>query len=77
MDVVIHPRVQKYIEKSGEKERIVQSLKLLSADPYSPRSGVDIKNADQSKIHWNQRFHLSLAKIAKDSTYFYVSLRFT
>ncbi len=49
MDIVVHPRVQKYIEKSGEKERFVQSLKLLSADPYNSRSGVDIKNAVQSE----------------------------
>lgn len=43
MKVVIHPRVQKYIESSGEEDRLIQHLKKLSEDPFRSRSGVDIK----------------------------------
>ncbi len=43
MDIVIHPRVKKYIEESGERERIISQLKMLSEDPINKRSGVDIK----------------------------------
>lgn len=43
MEVVIHPRVRRYIEDSGEKERIVKHLRGLSKDPFNKRSGMDIK----------------------------------
>ena len=43
MEVVVHPRVRKYIDASGEKERIVDHLKQLSQDPFNKRSGMDIK----------------------------------
>ncbi|MFW6305155.1 MAG: type II toxin-antitoxin system RelE family toxin [Candidatus Saliniplasma sp.] len=43
MEVVIHPRVQKYIENCDEKDRLIDHLKKLGEDPYTPRSGADIK----------------------------------
>jgi mRNA-degrading endonuclease RelE of RelBE toxin-antitoxin system len=43
MEVVIHPRVKKFINLSGEKERIIAHLKVLANDPYNKRSGMDIK----------------------------------
>ena len=44
MEVVIHPRVQKYLENhEDEKERLIDHLKKLGDDPYTPRSGADIK----------------------------------
>ena len=43
MEVVVHPRVKKYIRGSGEKERLIEHLKDLAEDPYGSRSGVDIK----------------------------------
>ena len=39
----MHPRVRKYILESGEKEKIIKALEQLSEDPFSKRSGVDIK----------------------------------
>ncbi len=49
MEIVIHPRVQKYINNSGEKERLKKHLKKLSEDPYNSRSGVDIKKLKGKK----------------------------
>ena len=43
MEVYIHPRVKRYIDESGEKERLTKHLKKLAYDPYSKRSGADIK----------------------------------
>ena len=43
MEIMIHPRVQKYINESGEKKRIIKNLKKLAEDPFNARSGVDIK----------------------------------
>ena len=43
MEILIHPRVQKYIIKSGEKARLKRNLEKLTDDPYNSRSGVDIK----------------------------------
>ena len=40
---MIHPRVQKYITESGEKETLKKYLKRLADDPYNSRSGVNIK----------------------------------
>lgn len=40
---MIHPRVQKYINESSDKERLIKDLKKLASDPYNSRSGVDIK----------------------------------
>jgi len=49
MEIVIHPRVQKYIYESGEKERIIEHLKELIDDPCNSRSGVDIKRLKGKK----------------------------
>ena len=43
MDVVIHPRVRKFINRFGEKERIIAHLMELSNDPFNKKSGMDIK----------------------------------
>lgn len=43
MKIVVHPRVRKYINESGEKERIVKNLEKFADDPYISSSGVDIK----------------------------------
>jgi len=43
MEIFIHPRVKKYIDESGEKERIIKHLKKLAKDPYNKRSGADIR----------------------------------
>jgi len=51
MEVVIHPRVKKYLENdTDEKERLVKHLKKLADDPYTSRSGVDIKKL-KGKTH--------------------------
>ncbi len=49
MEVVLHPRVLKYIIESGEKERIVERLRELANDPYDSRSGVDIRKLKGKK----------------------------
>ena len=49
MEVVLHPRVRKYIDESGEKERIIKHLKLLIDDPYNSRSRADIKRLKGKK----------------------------
>ena len=43
MEIMIHPRVQKYINESGEKERLITHLQGLADDPYNSRMGIDIK----------------------------------
>ncbi|MBD3282779.1 type II toxin-antitoxin system RelE/ParE family toxin [Candidatus Pacearchaeota archaeon] len=40
---MVHPRVRKFIDESGEKEKIKKHLKKLSSDPYHSKSKVDIK----------------------------------
>ena len=49
MEIVLHPRVRKYIYESGEKARLVEHLKKLADDPYNSRSGVDIKRLKGKK----------------------------
>ncbi len=49
MEIVVHPRVHKYINESGEKERIIEHMKQLINDPYNTRSGVDIKRLKGKK----------------------------
>ena len=46
---MIHPRVQKYINESGEKERLIKHLQRLADDPYNSRSGVEIKKLKGKK----------------------------
>ena len=43
MEIMIHPRVKKYINESGEKERLIKHLKKLTDDPYHSGSRADIK----------------------------------
>lgn len=43
MEIRVHPRVKKYLDKSDEKERLKEHLKEFMNDPYTSRSGVDIK----------------------------------
>ena len=43
MEIMIHPRVKKYINKSGEKERLIKHLKKLIDDPCPSKSRDDIK----------------------------------
>ncbi len=49
MNVSIHPRVKKYLDDSGEKERLISHLKNLGEDPFNSRSGVDIKKLGGKK----------------------------
>jgi mRNA-degrading endonuclease RelE of RelBE toxin-antitoxin system len=46
MELVIHPRVGKYIQNSGEKERIVSALKSLSINGVS---SMDVKQLKGKK----------------------------
>jgi mRNA-degrading endonuclease RelE of RelBE toxin-antitoxin system len=50
MDIMIHPRVGKYLQDSGEKERLSKHLRKLAEDPYHSRPEVDIKKL-QGKKH--------------------------
>lgn len=43
MEVRVHPLVKRYLDDSGEKERIKEGLRKLGEDPFTSRSGVDIK----------------------------------
>ena len=43
MDIRVHPRVKKYLDESGEKDRLKQGLARLGEDPFTSRSGLDIK----------------------------------
>ena len=46
---MIHPRVQKYLDDSGTKERFKTRLEKLADDPYNSRSGVDIRKLKGKK----------------------------
>lgn len=43
MEIMVHPRVKKYIQGTGEKERIKESLRKLADDPYNKLGGLDIR----------------------------------
>lgn len=43
MEILLHPRVQKYLDDSGEKERLLKHIKKLADDPYNSMSGVEKK----------------------------------
>ena len=43
MEIMIHPRVKKYINESGEKRRLIAHLKKLTDDSYHSGSIGDIK----------------------------------
>ena len=49
MEIMIHPRVKKFISESGEKEKIIKHLKNLASNPYYSRSKVDIKKLKGKK----------------------------
>jgi mRNA-degrading endonuclease RelE of RelBE toxin-antitoxin system len=50
MKVQVHPRVKKYLDESGEKDRLKQGLARLGDDPFTSRSGLDIKKL-KGKTH--------------------------
>lgn len=51
MEVRIHPRVRKYLQKlpEDEKSSVKEKLRNLEDDPYRPRPGVDIKKLEGRK----------------------------
>ena len=49
MKIMIHPRVQKYLNESGEKDRLVKHIQKLADDPYNSRIEVDIKKLKGKK----------------------------
>lgn len=50
MQVRVHPRVKKYLDESGEKDRLKEGLAKLGEDPFKPQSGLDIKKL-KGKTH--------------------------
>ena len=50
MEVRVHPQVKKYLDESGEKERLKEGLRKLGDDPFTSRSGADIKKLN-GKTH--------------------------
>ena len=57
MEIRVHPRVRKYLDKSEEKEKLKEHLQRLIEDPYNPRSGVDIKKL-RGKNHYLYRLRV-------------------
>lgn len=57
MEIRVHPRVKKYLDKSGEKEKLKEHLRRLTEDPYNSRSGVDIKKL-RGKNHYLYRLRV-------------------
>ena len=49
MDIMIHPRVKKYLDDCADTEELKIHLKRLADDPYTSRSGVDIKKLKGKK----------------------------
>jgi len=49
MEIMIHPRVNKFISESGEKEKIIKHLKNLADNPYHSKSKIDIKKLKGKK----------------------------
>ena len=49
MEIMIQPRVNKFISESGEKEKIIKHLKNLAYNPYHSKSKVDIKKLKGKK----------------------------
>jgi mRNA-degrading endonuclease RelE of RelBE toxin-antitoxin system len=43
MEVRVHPQVKRYLDDSGEKERLKDGLRKLGEDPFISRSGSGIK----------------------------------
>lgn len=49
MEIMIHPRVKKFIMECCEKERIIKHLRKLSKDPYIAKANIDIKKLKGKK----------------------------
>lgn len=49
MEIMLHPRVKRYLDESGEKERLIEHVKAIAEDPYNKRSGADIKRLKGKK----------------------------
>ena len=50
MQVQVHPRVKKYLDECGENDRLKEGLGRLGEDPFTSKSGLDIKNL-KGKTH--------------------------
>jgi mRNA-degrading endonuclease RelE of RelBE toxin-antitoxin system len=50
MEVRVHPQVKRYLDDSGEKERLKEGLRKLGVDPFTSRSGAEIKRL-KGKFH--------------------------
>jgi mRNA-degrading endonuclease RelE of RelBE toxin-antitoxin system len=50
MEVRVHPQVKRYLGDSGEKERLKEGLRKLGVDPFTSRSGAEIKRL-KGKFH--------------------------
>ncbi|MDQ1282468.1 MAG: mRNA interferase RelE/StbE [Euryarchaeota archaeon] len=50
MQVQVHPRVKKYLDECGEKDRLKEGLGRLGEDPFTSKSGLDIKKL-KGKTH--------------------------
>jgi mRNA-degrading endonuclease RelE of RelBE toxin-antitoxin system len=55
--VFLHPDVEKYLDalSSNERKRCYNGLKKLSMDPYTSRSGCDIKKMSGKKEFYRLR----------------------
>jgi len=49
MEIMLHPRVKKFITENREKERIITHLKKLAKDPYISKTNIDIKKLKGKK----------------------------
>ncbi len=49
MEIMLHPKVKKFITESREKERIIKHLKKLAKDPYISKTNMDIKKLKGKK----------------------------
>jgi len=50
MQVQVHPRVKKYLDECQDKMRLKEGLAKLGEDPFTSRSGLDIKKL-KGKTH--------------------------
>ncbi|MEA1993327.1 MAG: type II toxin-antitoxin system RelE/ParE family toxin [Euryarchaeota archaeon] len=68
--VFLHPDVEKYLDAlpSNERKRSYDGLKNLSIDPYTARSGCDVKKMSGKKEFYRLRVgtHRFLYLIKKD-----------
>ena len=45
MEVRVHPRIKKYLDESGEKDRLKQGLARPGDDPFASRSGLESRSS--------------------------------